>query len=499
MDCGYRSHTKPVARGRVTDLRELRDPIHGFIYPEIVPEIIDTPTFQRLRSIRQLALASLVYPGARHSRFEHSLGVMHLAGRIGRRFRLAQEDLRALCLAALLHDVGHGPFSHVSEDIVDRFYDKNKVVLERGQKVHEIITQGLIKTDEGLRKYMSDHDVDRVNSILGGTGGSRLLSDIISGPLDCDKQDYLLRDSYYCGVKYGIYDIDRLIDVLEAAESDGDRILAVSKDGIHTLEQFVLAKYYMTTQVYKHKVRLVTDAMIIRAIELGIEKDQLSFLEELYRYDGSEGFLCNWIKWDDEALAAAIYSDANRGYAYRIFNALRQRRLHKQIYSQKIASEVFKPHTRMALSENFTTVAKRIEAEVGRLIGFEDPNLIIASKFTIKSVREQSRNEREAPIMVAGFSGLTPFEEESMLFRSIAASEEEEYVEVYAPLPPGFSDEAQKKKLRAKWAVEITEIVEQIVEDYLSNEGGTRDDGFGGFSYNIKPCGGNDKGQDPGP
>lgn len=479
-------------------MRELRDPIHGFIYPEIVPEIIDTPAFQRLRSIRQLALASLVYPGAKHSRFEHSLGVMHLAGRIGRRFKLAPEDLRALCLAALLHDVGHGPFSHVSEDIVDRFYDKNKVVLERGQKVHEIITQGLIKTDEDLRKYLSDYDVNRVNGILGGTGGYRLLSDIISGPLDCDKQDYLLRDSYYCGVKYGIYDIDRLIDELEAVESDGDRILAVSRDGIHTLEQFALAKYYMTTQVYKHKVRLVTDAMITRAIELGIEKDRLSFLEELYRYDGSEDFLRNWVKWDDEALVAAICTGKDRGSAYQIFNALRQRRLHKQIYSQKIASGVFKARTRMALSENFTAVAKYIEIEVGRLIGSEDPNLIIANKFTIKSVREQSRNEKEAPIMVAGPGGLTLFEDESMLFCSIAASEEDEYLEVYAPPPPEFSDEVQKKKLRAKWAIEITEIVEQIVKNYLSNKGGTCDDGFRGLPGNVETCSGNDKGQDPG-
>lgn len=113
-------------------MREIRDPVHGFIHrTPLEEEIIDTPLFQRLRRIKQLALASMVYPGALHTRFDHSLGVMHLADRLSE--RLLDDDRetkRIMRLAALLHDVGHGPFSHVSETIIDKFYDKEKVTLD---------------------------------------------------------------------------------------------------------------------------------------------------------------------------------------------------------------------------------------------------------------------------------------------------------------------------------------------------------------------------------
>ena len=108
--------------------------------------------------------------------------------------------------------------------------------------------------------------------------------------MDADKQDYLLRDSYFCGVKYGIYDIERLIDTMDVQRDMDERVLAISADGVHTLEQFVLAKYYMTTQVYRHKIRLITDSMIIRAIELGITEDKIDYLRQLYTFDGSREF-----------------------------------------------------------------------------------------------------------------------------------------------------------------------------------------------------------------
>jgi len=125
--------------------------------------------------------------------------------------------------------------------------------------------------------------------------------------VDADKQDYLLRDSYYCGVKYGIFDIERLLGVLQVLEDRTTRSLAVDLDGVHTLEQFVLAKYYMTTQVYRHKVRLITDNMIVRAISLGIEEDGIEFLQRLYTFDDSLEFYREWVKWDDEVLEATIW------------------------------------------------------------------------------------------------------------------------------------------------------------------------------------------------
>lgn len=192
-------------------MSELRDPVHGFIYrSSLEQDIIDTPVMQRLRRIRQLAMAFLVYPGALHTRFGHSLGAMHLAGGLANRLIEGKyEDIRAIRLAALLHDVGHGPFSHVSESIIDTFYDKEKVCLGEDEKAHERITIGIIEHDPKLQNLLSPRDIRIITGILGGTRGEPFFRNIISGPLDVDKQDYLLRDSYFCGVKYGIFDIDR--------------------------------------------------------------------------------------------------------------------------------------------------------------------------------------------------------------------------------------------------------------------------------------------------
>jgi uncharacterized protein len=121
------------------------------------------------------------------------------------------------------------------------------------------------------------------------------MKEIVSGPIDADKQDYLLRDSHYCGVKYGVYDWPRLLNTLTYYQEGEDRHIAVQFDGVNALEQFVLAKYYMTTQVYRHKIRLVTDAMIVRGIELGIEKDGIGWLTNLYSYKASGEYLENYL------------------------------------------------------------------------------------------------------------------------------------------------------------------------------------------------------------
>lgn len=135
-----------------------------------------------------------------------------------------------------------------------------------------------------------------------------LFRSIVSGPLDADKQDYLLRDSYFCGVKYGVFDLQQLhrelVVVLDPA--DGRKQLMVSADGVHALEQFVLAKYYLTAQVYSHRVRLVTDQMVVRAITLGIEEDKIPLLRELYSYDGEARFVENYYKMGRRSFFAGV-------------------------------------------------------------------------------------------------------------------------------------------------------------------------------------------------
>lgn len=256
---------------RVSTGLEIRDPIHGFIYREPhEQEIVDSSTFQRLRRLKQLALANLVYPGANHTRFDHSLGAFHVAGRVAQRFGLDATETKLIRLAALLHDIGHPPFSHVSEPILKK-HSGDRIKLKPKQQVHELISAQIIREDPALSGLILDSDRQKIVRLLAGEFGYALLKDIVSGPIDVDKQDYLLRDSYFCGVRYGLYDIERLLNCMVVHDDGEDRFLAISKDGIHVLEQFVLAKYYMTTQVYRHRIRLITDEMIGRAISLGIE------------------------------------------------------------------------------------------------------------------------------------------------------------------------------------------------------------------------------------
>lgn len=233
-----------------------RDPIHGFIRADkLESELINSRPMQRLRFVHQLGLTYMIFPGAEHSRFSHVLGTMHLAGRVYD--ALAQKSggrldpdprsrtRRLVRVAALLHDVGHAPMSHVAEDLFEDGID------------HEGMTRLLLTMPE-LEEIFDEHgeglkpiDVVRVLQ-KEATDGDEILSDIITGELDVDKMDYLLRDSLYCGVRYGNYDLERLLDtVVPIVDPETGRArIGVERGGIHALEALVMARYYMFTQVY---------------------------------------------------------------------------------------------------------------------------------------------------------------------------------------------------------------------------------------------------------
>jgi hypothetical protein len=232
----------------------VRDPVHGFIHADALEtELVGSRPLQRLRSIRQLGLTHLIFPGAEHSRFSHALGAMHLAGRLYDALAAKSEGLldphprasarRELRAAALLHDVGHAPFSHTAESLFDQPID------------HEEMTRRLLGLPE-IAATLDRHGVelDAVLRLLAGDvdGSTRLLAQAISGELDVDKMDYLLRDSLFCGVQYGRFDLDRVLDtVVPIQDPDSGRWgLGVEEGGVHALEALVLARYYMFTQVY---------------------------------------------------------------------------------------------------------------------------------------------------------------------------------------------------------------------------------------------------------
>lgn len=233
----------------------IRDPVHGFIRADALEAaLINSRPLQRLRSIRQLGLAHLVFPGAEHSRFSHVLGAMELAGRVYDALAAKSDgalpdhpralERRLVRAAALLHDIGHAPFSHSAEELFEGGID------------HEDMTRRLLLLPE-LRAIFAELgdgvDAEGISALLDGKGEGtgRILCQMISGELDVDKMDYLLRDSLFCGVRYGNFDLPRLLDtIIPIADEQGRWGVGVDAGGVHALEALVLARYYMFTQVY---------------------------------------------------------------------------------------------------------------------------------------------------------------------------------------------------------------------------------------------------------
>jgi HD superfamily phosphohydrolase len=238
-----------------------RDPVHDAIVirDPLFLALVDTPEFQRLRRIRQLGLAYGTYPGAEHSRFSHSLGTYHLACLVAERLALAPEERRLLSLAALVHDLGHGPFSHVWE----------RTPLAAG--AHEEWTWRIIRGPSRVAELLSREEglKEELLSLLRGEGGA--LGSLISGPLDLDRMDYLLRDALFTGATYGRFDVRRLVSSLVR---EGGEIL-VEEKGLASVEEYLLARYFMYWRVYFHKTirahEIVLSSLLLRARDLGRE------------------------------------------------------------------------------------------------------------------------------------------------------------------------------------------------------------------------------------
>ena len=340
---------------------EMRDPIHGFIkISKRERDLIDTKVFQRLRRIRQLAMTFLVYPGALHTRFDHSIGVMHIAGRICK--RLQELDHTEICdttvdrirFAALLHDVGHGPFSHVSEHLLDEYAPGETNNGQIREKIHEKITVDIIQTDPEINTILCPAERDFVIEMIEGK--KRVWDwkrDIVSSELDADKMDYLLRDSYFAGVKYGLYDLEKLIEACFIVENSATP-LAIKSTAIYALEQLLLARYHMTQQVYWHRVSLISTEMIIRGVTLAIDGDNAE-MARLYRYpqknkeesdrdyeQNKNNFVQNYLNFHDEKVIDILKNDP-QGHvpeeAQKIFGCLYNRKLFKVIAELRFKDE----------------------------------------------------------------------------------------------------------------------------------------------------------------
>lgn len=244
----------------------IRDSIHGNLpLDPFEIEVLDYPQLQRLRRVKQLGFISLIYPGANHSRFEHSIGTMHLASKLADQLELSKEDKDLVRIAGLLHDAGHGPFSHVSEAVLG--------------VNHEEITAFVIEKTSIHDKLSEKFDTKEIIDIINGEGK---LGPIISGDLDMDRMDYLIRDSHYTGVAYGVIDTERIISNLKL-----ERELILDIKGVQAAESALTARYLMYPSVYQHHTTRIINAMFRRCLRDLINQDNLN-PKDMYKYDDSD-------------------------------------------------------------------------------------------------------------------------------------------------------------------------------------------------------------------
>jgi HD superfamily phosphohydrolase len=254
-------------------MKTIKDSVHDHIEVEgVARDLLDTPPVQRLRRIKQLGPAHLVYPSANHTRFEHSLGVYHLACEALDHLNVQGKRAERVKAAAILHDVGHAPYSHTIEEVVHRHTGKYH------DDVHEILADG--RVGEILREY--DHDPATVADLIAGDGK---LGQLVAGELDVDRMDYLVRDAHHTGVPYGTIDHARLVRELTLV--DGELVLA--EGNVPTAESLLLARALMNPTVYNHHVTRICRGILQRASERLLAASDVT-ADELRRMDDHDFF-----------------------------------------------------------------------------------------------------------------------------------------------------------------------------------------------------------------
>lgn len=312
-----------------------------------------------MHNIKQLSLGYYVFHGADHSRFGHMIGAMHLAGKafesmkhnseeIGDSFDATDKDLRTIRIAALLHDIGHPPFSHSLESLLD---DK-----------HEKYSQALIDNYFKDAIEAADVKVEDIKNLIDGAYPPRpYLNKIVSGQLDVDRLDYLLRDSYYCGVSYGKYDLERIIDQLCVFNGK----FAVMEGGYEAVEQLIFARHQMYQQVYFHKTKRAFELMLWKCGKILKDKGMLEFplLKELETTDG----IAKFVECDDRWFLNKIFDKDNPEEVKTIANMIKVRHPYLQTYSPTTYRK--KRETPKPGPDNSIEVLEPIETQLLKKLG----------------------------------------------------------------------------------------------------------------------------------
>ena len=294
---------------------EVRDPVHGSIaiFDAEIP-ILEHPFFQRLRRIKQLGFSEYVFPGATHTRYLHSIGVMHVSTMVFNHLFQGQDsaDLRrlkeTLRLGCLLHDIGHAPLSHSTESVMPMVSELKLparfAIKEERRATHEDYTiKSIVDSSftesfkkvreefkvepEAVAELVTGHTTDNAYFTVNGVNYFPLLHQLVSSEMDCDRMDYLLRDSYFCGVSYGKFDLDWIIDNLKVTHENNEAFIGITERAISTFDDFLLSRFHMFMMVYFHYRAVCLEQMLMRYFNSSTEYTIPADIEEYLEHDDS--------------------------------------------------------------------------------------------------------------------------------------------------------------------------------------------------------------------
>ncbi|MBN1696831.1 MAG: HD domain-containing protein [Spirochaetales bacterium] len=371
----------------------IRDPVwkHIYLSPALM-DIIAHEAFQNLNRIKQLGPTYLVYPGATHTRFSHSLGVFHIAYRMIRQlvkrkpsFTLSPEGVRAFLCAALLHDLGHYPFAHSLKDLEVKTHESltADIILESG--LSKKISRTL-HTDPLLVAAIIDRELE-----YGGDGDVTFYRNLLSGVLDPDKLDYLNRDAYYCGIPYGQQDVDHILSDIHPVPQKG---IAITGRGLTSVESILFAKYIMYKTVYWHKTVRIATSMIKKAVLMGLN-DRIITADDLYGLNDQTFF---------------TMADTTGFRPFRLLSDVLSRRLYKQVYISEISSG----HSAYRRLENLTerlAAETRIAREIGKISGHPT-----GTEDIVIDIPEHITFEIDVPLLHNNGDGNITFRESGSVF-----------------------------------------------------------------------------------
>ena len=339
-------------------LLEITDPIHDFIrLNKTEHQIIDTPVFQRLRRIKQLSGAHLTYPGAQHTRFEHSLGVLHIASMaassLNSKGLMSTDDIENIRLAALLHDIGHGPFSHLFEEVLQR----------KKQSHEEIGKQIILKSEIGDIISKSGYDKKLIHNLAVGQSRMQYLNEIVSGALSADMMDYLLRDGYFTGAEHAKIDHHRLTHSLDVYKNK----LALDSSALVNFETMMISRFQMFKAVYFHKTVRAGEVMLLEAMSLAGNELGLSSLK-----------MDEYVKLTDEVILEKLMSlpetSSDLKAARKIATDYQDRKLFKCVFERSLSG---KSLSKKRLDEIKQKIAKKSKI---------NPNQIFIDTSTTSSI-----------------------------------------------------------------------------------------------------------------